>query len=122
MVTSAADGSQVGSGGLTYAYKEKTFTGVDRSSYSALSTVPVLKAVCRYLAGGGRHPVVVTYGEGTPRFQYTTLYGIPTCSYDPTAHQSDRGGANFSSYLVGVINKANWKPSDPGTLVAWVGA
>jgi hypothetical protein len=121
MVTSTAGGRQVGSGGLTHAYEEKTFTGaVDRSSYSALSTVPVLKAVCRYLAGGGRHPVVVTYGEGTPSFQYTTLSGIGSCSYDPTAYQSDRGGANFSSYLIALINKANWwKPSDSGTLEAW---
>ena len=120
-VTPGAGGSQVGLDGVTYAYQEKTFTGaVDTSSYSVLRNAPVVTAVCRYPAGGGRHPVVVTYGEGTDRFQYTAPYGIGTCSYNPTALQPDSGGANLSSYLIGLMNKGNWrKPSDPGTLVAW---
>ncbi|MCV4601029.1 hypothetical protein OFC63_33920, partial [Escherichia coli] len=34
--------------------------------------------------------------------------------------QPDSGGANLSSYLIGLINKGNWrKPEDPGALVAW---
>jgi hypothetical protein len=34
--------------------------------------------------------------------------------------QPDSGGANLSSYLIGLINQGNWrKPTDPGALVAW---
>jgi len=121
-VTLGASGTQVGSDGATYAYQEKTFVGtVDTSSYSDLRNAPVVRAVCRYPAGGGtRHPVVITYGEGTGRFQYAAPYGIGTCSYSATAVQPDSGGANLSSYVIGLVNRGDWRsPSDPGSLVAW---
>jgi hypothetical protein len=54
------------------------------------------------------------------RFQYTAPYGIGVCNYNPTAVQPDSGGANLSSYIIGLVNKGNWrKPDDPGSLVAW---
>src|SRR5262245_26169625 len=109
-------------GGVSYAYRQKTFTGtVDKSSYPELRNTPVITAQCRYPAATGRkYPVIVTYGEGVARFQYTAPYGIGVCNYNPTAVQPDSGGANLSSYIIGLVNKGNWrKPDDAGSLVAW---
>lgn len=109
-------------GAVSYPYRQKTFTGtVDKSSYPALRNTPVITAQCRYPAATGkRYPVVVTYGEGTARFQYTAPYDIGVCSYNPGGVQPDSGGANLSSYLIGLVTKGNWrKPDDPGSLVAW---
>ena len=121
IVSAETTGTQV-VGTTSYAYRQKTFTGtVDISSYPALRNTPVITAQCRYPAATGRkYPVVVTYGEGVARFQYTAPFDIGVCSYSPTGVQPDSGGANLSSYLIGLINKGNWrKPDDPGSLVAW---
>jgi hypothetical protein len=120
-VVNNASGNQV-VGGVTYPYRQKTFTGtVDKSSYPALRNTPIITAQCRFPAATGKkYPVVVTYGEGTGIFQYTAPYGIGTCSYTPTGVQPDSGGAALSSYIIGLVNKGNWrKPDDPGSLVAW---
>jgi hypothetical protein len=121
VVSAVTTGTQT-VGGVPYAYRQKTFTGtVDKSSYPALRNTPVITAQCRYPAAAGRkYPVVVTYGEGTGIFQYTAPYGFGTCSYSPTQVQPDSGGGNLSSYIIGLVNKGNWrKPDDPGSLVAW---
>lgn len=121
VVSAETTGVQV-VGDQSYAYRQKTFTGtVDISSYPALRETPIVTAECRYPAEPGkRYPVVVTYGEGTARFQYTAPYGIGVCNYNPGLVQPDSGGANLSSYLIGLINKGNWRdPDDPGSLVAW---
>jgi hypothetical protein len=63
--------------------------------------------------------------EETGPFRYTAPYGIGICSYNPApfsgaALQPDSGGATTSDYVLGLLNKDNWrKPSDPGTLVVW---
>ena len=109
-------------GGVAYPWRQKTFTGtVDKSSYPALRNTPIITAQCRFPAATGRkYPVVVTYGEGTGIFQFTAPHGFGTCSYSPTQVQPDSGGANLSSYIIGLVNKGNWrKPDDPGSLVAW---
>jgi hypothetical protein len=121
VVSAETTGVQV-VGAESYAYRQKTFTGtVDISSYPALRQTPIVTAECRFPAESGkRYPVVVTYGEGTNRFQYTAPYGIGICNYNPRLVQPDSGGANLSSYLIGLINKGNWRdPDDPGSLVAW---
>ena len=121
VVSAETTGSQV-VGTTTYPYRQKTLTGtVDISSYPELRNTPVITALCRYPAPTGRkYPVVVTFSEGAGRFQYTAPYGIGTCSYNPTAVQPDSGGANLSSYLIGLVTRGNWrKPQDPGSLVAW---
>jgi len=120
-VSAVTTGTQVVAG-VSYPYRQKTLTGtVDKSSYPALRNTPVITAQCRFPAATGRkYPVVVTYGEGTGIFQYTAPYGIGTCSYSPTGVQPDSGGGNLSSYIIGLVNKGNWrKPDDPGSLVAW---
>jgi hypothetical protein len=121
VVSAETTGSQVVAG-TSYAYRQKTITGtVDISSYPQLRNTPVITALCRYPAATGRKfPVVVTFSEGADRFQYTAPYGLGTCSYNPTAVQPDSGGANLSSYLIGLVTHGNWrKPQDPGSLVAW---
>jgi hypothetical protein len=121
VVSAETTGTQVVAG-VSYPYRQKTLTGtVDKSSYPQLRNTPLITAQCRYPAATGRrYPVVVTFGEGTARFQYTAPYDIATCSYSPTGVQPDSGGANLSSYLIGLVNKGNWrKPDDPGALVAW---
>ena len=109
--------------GISYAYREKTLTGtVDTSTYPQLRDKPVVTAQCRYPAAPGRkYPVVITFGEGVGRFQYTAPFGIATCSYSPKAVQPDTGaGGAMSSYLIGLVNKGQWrKPEDGGALVAW---
>jgi hypothetical protein len=121
-VTPGSSGTQVASDGNSYLYQQKTFTGVvNISSYPVLRNTPMITATCRYPpTSGTRSPVVITYGEGKTQFQYTAPYGIGTCSYNPTAVQPDSGGANLSSYIIGLTNAGNWrKPTDPGSLVAW---
>ena len=109
--------------GVAVPYRQKTITGtVDKSSYPALRNTPVITAQCRYPAATGRkYPVVITYGEGTARFQYTAGFNIGTCSYNPNAVQPDNGNNGaLSSYIIGLANQGNWRdPNDPGSLVAW---
>ena len=121
-VGAVTTGTQVVAG-VSYPWRQKTLTGtVDKSSYPALRNTPVITAQCRFPAATGKkHPVVITYGEGTNIFQFTAPYGIGTCSYTPTGVQPDSGNnGSLSSYIIGLVNKGNWrKPDDPGSLVAW---
>lgn len=109
--------------GVGYSYREKTFTGtVDTSRYPSVRNVPIISATCRFPAEAGKeYPVVVTFGEGVNRFQYTAPYDIGVCSYSPTLVQPDNGNnGNMSSYLIGLVTKGQWRqPDDPGALVAW---
>jgi hypothetical protein len=130
----SATGTVVGTDGNTYAYNLETLVGtMDTSSYPALRHTPLIVARC-YLPPekkGTKTPVVVTYGEN--RFQFTAQYGIGVCAYDPAPFsfppffvdntppmQPDSGGANLSDYVIGLMNKGNWRrPHDPGALVVW---
>jgi hypothetical protein len=122
VVSAESTGTQVVAG-VSFDYRQKTITGtVDTSSYPELRNRPVITAQCRFpVATGKRYPVVVTYGEGVARYQYTAPHDYGTCSYSPGAVQPDNGNAGaLSSYLIGLMNKGNWrKPDDPGSLVAW---
>lgn len=122
VISAESTGTQV-INGVSYPYRQKTITGtVDISSYPALRNTPRIVAQCRFPAmTGKRYPVVVTYGEGTARFQYTGPLDYGTCSYSPTLVQPDNGNSGaMSSYIIGLVNKGDWrKPEDPGSLVAW---
>jgi len=121
-VSAETTGVQV-AGGVSFAYRERTFTGtVDISSYPALRNTPVVTATCRYPAATGRkYPAIVTYGEGVARFQYTAPYDVGICNYNPGRVQPDNGNTgNMASYLIGLVTQGQWrKPDDPGALVAW---
>ncbi|MEE2692107.1 MAG: cadherin repeat domain-containing protein, partial [Pseudomonadota bacterium] len=109
-------------GGVSYPYMQKTLTGtVDISGYPALRNTPRIIAQCRYPAGGGKkYPAIITFGGSTTQFQYTAPYDIGICTFNPGSVQPDSGGANLSSYIIGLANKGDWrKPDDPGALVAW---
>lgn len=132
--STSATGTVTGSDGNTYSYNLETIVGtVDTSSYPALRHTPMIVARC-YMSPakkGTKTPVVVTYNDNA--FQFTAPYGINLCAYDPAPFnlppnfvdntpplQPDSGGANLSDYVIGLMNKGNWrKPSDPGTLVIW---
>src|ERR1700733_1109067 len=63
---------------------------------------------------------VSRFERNTGIFQYTAPQRYAGCGYTQTMVQPDSGGANLSSYLIGLINQGNWrKPTDPGALVAW---
>ena len=122
VISAESTGTQVVAG-VSYPYRQKTITGtVDVSSYPALRNIPRVTAQCRFPAATGkRYPVVVTYGEGTARFQYTAPHDIGTCSYNAGAVQPDNGNSGaLASYIIGLMNNGNWRePEDPGSLVAW---
>jgi hypothetical protein len=110
------------SNGVTYPYREKIYTGtVSTASYPAVRNEPVISLTCRFPANApGKVPVFISIGESDNDFQYTAVQGFAACGYTQTMLQPDAGGASTSSYLIGLINKGNWrKPTDPGALVAW---
>jgi hypothetical protein len=121
-VTSPSCPNGVMSNGVTYSYRQKTYTGaVSTAGYPAVRNAPVITMTCRFPANSaGKVPVFISIGESDNDFQYTAVGGFAACGYTQTQLQPDSGGANTSSYLIGLINKGNWrKPTDPGALVAW---
>ncbi len=120
-VTAGASGNQTGTDGVSYAYRQKTFTGVvDTSSYPALRNQPRIVMNCRLPADPSKkYPVIVVFGSNST-FQYTAPYGYGTCGYTNSQVAPDSGGANLSSYLIGLKNQGNWRsPTDAGALVEW---
>jgi hypothetical protein len=121
-ITSPTCPNGVMTDGKTYSYREKTYTGtVSTAGYPAVRNAPVITLTCRFPANpAGKVPVFISIGESDNDFQYTAPAGFAACGYTQTMLQPDSGGGNTSSYLIGLINKGNWrKPTDPGALVAW---
>lgn len=114
-------GNQTGSDGASYAYRQKTFTGVvDKSNYPALRNQPQIVMNCRLPADPSKkYPVIIVFGSNT-RFSYTAPYGFGVCGYSNSLVAPDSGGANLSSYVIGLKNQGNWRnPTDAGALVEW---
>ena len=111
-------------GGVAYPWHQKTITGtISIDTYSPRNR-PSIVATCRLpgLAAveGTEVPVIIYFGSATTAFGFTAPYGIGGCQFSQAALQPDSGGQNLSSYLIGLINKGEWrKPEDPGALVAW---
>jgi hypothetical protein len=105
------------------AYLERPVTGtVDTSRYPGLRNAPVIQAVLRTpLDMKGRPvPVMIVIGGNNSEWQFTAPYGYGVCGFDPLPLQPDSGGANMSSYLIGLVNRGNWRhPADWGALAAW---
>ncbi len=121
-ITSPSCPNGVMSNGVTYSYRQKTYTGaVSTAGYPAVRNAPVITMTCRFPANSaGKVPVFISIGESDNDFQYTAVGGFAACGYTQTQLQPDAGGGVTSSYLIGLINKGNWrKPTDPGALVAW---
>jgi hypothetical protein len=115
----------------TTPFRQYTITGkIDVSSYPELRNAPVLSGVLRIPANiqaGKKTPVVIniTWSRNGSLMPDENLWntmssaGIGVFYFDPTALQPDNG-QSLTSYLIGLINKGNWrKPTDWGTLVAW---
>lgn len=125
-ITSPSCPNGVTSDGNTYPYRQKTYTGtISTAGYPAsappLRNAPIISITCRFPANAiGKVPTFISIGETASDFQYTAPLGFAACGYAQTLLQPDAGGANTSSYLIGLINGGNWrKPTDPGDLVAW---
>ncbi len=120
--TSSTCPNGVMSNGISYSYVQRIYTGtVSTANYPQVRNAPVITMTCRFPANApGRVPVFISIGESANDFQYTAPAGFAACGYTQTQLQPDAGGGDTSSYLIGLINKGNWrKPTDPGALVAW---
>jgi len=120
-VSATTTGTQTGSDGKPYSYRDKIFTGVvDVSAYPALRNVPRIVMDCRFPAATGRsYPSIIHFGANNT-FQYTALYNYGSCGYSNAQVAPDSGGANLSSYVIGLKNHGNWRsPTDAGALVEW---
>jgi hypothetical protein len=114
------------------AYKERDIVGtIDISSYPQVRNVPKLVAFVRTPATAtGPVPMIVIFAPfgGFAFFdqyfleQYWAIiapsgYGVTI--FDGTYLQPDSGGANLSSYFLGLLTQGNWrKPTDMGELGA----
>lgn len=107
------------------AYIQKDLTGtLDISRYPGVRNKPVISATLRTPANVTESvPVMIFFGGfGNAVESYWTRSnpaGWGICVFNLAALQPDNG-AGLTSYLIGLVNKGNWrKPTDWGTLVAW---
>jgi hypothetical protein len=106
------------------AYVQRTVTGnIDTSSYPEVRNAPRIFGTLRIpqaaYDAGAQVPVVIVFG-GTTRWSNLGPAGYGIFGFSNTQLQPDSGGANMSSYIIGLINKGNWrKPDDWGALAAW---
>ncbi|HEV8560710.1 MAG TPA: cadherin domain-containing protein [Actinophytocola sp.] len=106
-----------------FAFRERVITGtLDTSGYPQVRNAPVIKGTLRTPAerAGEKVPVIITFGGAAGAWQFTAPHGYGIFGYNATLLQPDSGGANLSSYLIGLISKGNWRrPADWGALAAW---
>lgn len=104
------------------AYIQKAITGtIDITRYPQVRNRPQLTATLRLPANAtGPVPVIIVFGGNiTTYWNYVASSGWGICIYNNTQLQPDNG-AGLTSYLIGLVNKGNWrKPSDWGALGAW---
>jgi hypothetical protein len=112
-----------GSGNSAYVQKEIAGT-IDISRYPEVRNKPVIRATLRTPARTNSPvPVIIFFGGmGNVNDFYwerSSPHGWGTCVFDLTALQPDNG-QGLTSYLIGLVNKGNWrKPTDWGSLAAW---
>ena len=102
------------------AYIEKAITGeIDISMYPQVRNVPKISATLRIPADAtGPVPVIVAFW-GTSGENQVLEKGWGICNFNMNDLQPDNG-AGLTSYLIGLVNKGNWrKPTDWGSLAAW---
>jgi hypothetical protein len=104
------------------AYRQRVITGViDISSYPELRNRPSINATLRVpkaqFDAGESVPVIIGFGGVT--WASVAPRGWGTISFSQGSVQGG-GGANMSSWIIGLFNKGGWrKPDDMGTLAAW---
>lgn len=107
------------------AYIQKEIYGfIDISRYTQVRDTPYISAVLRIPVTAKRPvPVMIVFsGFGNNLETYwnrTVSNGWGVCTFNPAALQPDNG-IGLTSFLIGLINKGNWrKPTDWGTIGAW---
>jgi hypothetical protein len=105
------------------AYRERLVTGtIDTSGYPAVRNVPVIQGLLRTPldSAGQPVPVIIVFGGNNVEWRFTSPYGYGVCAFNWAALQPDSGGASMSSFIIGLINRGNWRHShDWGALAAW---
>ncbi len=98
---------------------------IDTSSYPAIRHAPVIRARLYRPCVKGKIPVIIQLGQSTEaRPSDVALYECLSHNwgymiFDCTALQPDNG-AYMTDYLIGLVNKGNWrKPQDWGAMAAW---
>ncbi|MDR2839922.1 MAG: hypothetical protein LBV75_01455 [Paludibacter sp.] len=95
---------------------------IDVSQYPQVRNKPVIKATLRVPKSDKPVPVMIIFGWGNPLDRYWEIMskqGWGVCIFSPNAIQPDNG-AGLTSYLLGLVNKGNWrKPTDWGSIGAW---
>jgi hypothetical protein len=105
-------------------YAQRTVTGhIDISGYPQVRNAPRIAGTLRIprdaYDAGAEVPVVIVFG-GLTNWSHLAPQGWGIFAYSNNQLQPDSGGANLSSYIIGLINKGNWRsPDDWGTLAAW---
>jgi hypothetical protein len=103
-------------------YRQRVITGtIDISSYPAIRNRPSISATLRVpkaaFDAGKQVPVIITFGGS--KWSNVAANGWGTINFNQGTVQGG-GGANMSSWIIGLINKGAWrKPDDWGTLAAW---
>ncbi|NQU86892.1 MAG: BACON domain-containing protein [Mariniphaga sp.] len=104
------------------AYIQKEITGkIDISGYPEVRDKPLIEAILRIPASAkGPVPVIVGFGGSPERlWRLANEHGWGACSFNPNSIQPDNG-IGLTSYLIGLVNKGNWrKPDDWGSIGAW---
>ena len=104
------------------AYIQKNIMGIiDISRYPSIKNRPIIQATLRTpVVAAGSVPVMIVYGGNIETYwNYCISQGWGVCIFNPNLLQPDNG-SSLTSYLIGLINKGNWrKPSDWGTISAW---
>ncbi|MDR0757634.1 MAG: hypothetical protein LBF85_07305, partial [Tannerella sp.] len=106
-------------------YIQKELIGeIDISGYPEVRNKPFISATLRTPAfASGQVPVMIVIGgfRNTVDHYWNIVspHGWGICSFSPNTIQPDNG-AGLTSYLIGLVNKGNWrKPDDWGTIGAW---
>lgn len=107
------------------AYVQKVITGtLDVSRYPTVRDKPVISAVLRTPQNAtGEVPVIIFFSSqgNLVDFYWERSHpeGWGVCIFNHSLLQPDNG-TGLTSYLIGLVNKGNWrKPDDWGTLGAW---
>ena len=107
-----------------YPSKMYTLTGeIDCSSYPQVRNKPVISATLRLPENITKPvPVMIVIGwsfMSDTYWQMAAPHGWGVCMFDPNTIQPDNG-AGLTSYLIGLLNKGQWrKPDDIGSIGAW---
>ena len=110
------------SGDVDYTQYTLSATIERPDGWNEVRNVPSLLFTVRIptnLIGTKKAPIIIQFGAGTALNTHFLPKGIGTGGYTNTRLQPD-SGSGLTSYLIGLVNKGNWRtPSDWGSLAAW---